>query len=87
MVAFLNLYDIGNAKLKSKLIHPRSKNSYYPENKLDNVDQLLIPPRQIISLSKPDAVAKSFLERIWNAYGFEEVPDFKNDGYYPEKSN
>jgi len=84
LVAFLNLYNVSNIKLKSKLVHPERNIAYYPEKRLEKTDHLLIPPKQIISFDNPDSIAKSFLEKIWNAFGFEEVPYFKNDKYSPD---
>lgn len=82
-VGFICLYNVGHTPLKSKLIDPKTGHPYYPEKKLEKTTHLLIPPMQIISFDNPDAVAKSFLEKIWNAYGFEEVPYFKNEKYTP----
>ena len=84
LVAFLNLYNISNIKLKSKLVHPGRNIAYYPEKRLEKTDYLPIPPKQIISFDNPDGIAKSFLEKIWNAFGFEEVPYFKDDKYSPD---
>jgi len=83
VVGFICLYNVGDTPLKSKLIDPKTGHSYYPKKKLEKTTHLLIPPIQIISFENPDAVAKSFLEKIWNAFGFEEVPYFKNDKYSP----
>jgi len=85
VVGFICLYNVGDTPLKSKLIDPKTGHSYYPEKKLEKTTHLLIPSRQITSFDNPDAIAKSFLEKIWNAYGFEEVPDFKNDVYDPDE--
>ena len=84
LVAFLNLYNVNRIKLKSKFIHPGSNAGYFPEKRIEKTDHLLIPPKQIISFDNPDSIAKSFLEKIWNAFGFEEVPYFRDDKYSPD---
>jgi len=85
LVGFICLYNIGRTTLKSKLVDQKTGNSHYPEKKLEKVYHLLIQPMQILSFDNPDAVAKLFLERIWNAFGFEEVPFFKDEKYMPSR--
>jgi len=84
LVAFVNLYNTQNLKLKYKAILPEIGAMDTLGKKLETPD-LLIPPKQIISFDNPDSIAKSFLEKIWNAFGFEEVPSFKDDKYNPDK--
>ena len=86
VVGFICLYNVGHTPLKSKSIHPKTGTSYYPKKSLKKTTNLLPPPIQIISLANPDAVAKSFLEKVWNAFGFEEVPYFKDDKYSPDNN-
>ena len=85
LVGFISLYNIGRIILRSKFVNQRTGLPWYPEKKLEKVDHLLIPAKQIVSFDNPDAVAKLFLERIWNAFGFEEVPFFKDEKYMPSR--
>ncbi len=43
---------------------------------------LEIPAGQVASLHEPDKVAKRFVDRIWQAFGFEEAPLFDSDGNF-----
>lgn len=42
-------------------------------------DHLEIPPKQVPSLDHPDRVAKEFVDRIWQAFGFEQAPLFDGE--------
>lgn len=83
VVAYVNLYNIGNIKLEANVVDPKLGFERVVKKKLKNTKHLLISAKQIVSFDNPDAEAKSFLEKIWNAYGLEEVPFFKGDKYYP----
>jgi len=83
VVVFVNLYNVENAKLEAKVVDPYTRVEHTVEKRLEGMQHLLTPAKQILSFDKPDAVAKSFLEKIWNAFGFEEVPFFKGEEYNP----
>ena len=83
IVAFVNLYNIENIKLEANVVDPINGFEHVVKKKLEKTQHLLIPAKQIVSFDNPDSIAKSFLEKIWNAYGFEEVPYFEGDKYYP----
>lgn len=84
VVGFICLYNIGKIPLKSKSINRKFGKLYYPEKQLEDTKHLLVTPIKIKFFNNPDSIAKSFLEKIWNAYGFEEVPHFEGDKYNPE---
>lgn len=83
IVAFVNLYNIENIILEAKVVDPDTESEQAGKKRLEGIQHLLIPPRQIISFDNPDAIAKSFLEKIWNAFGVEDVPFFRGDEYNP----
>jgi len=43
---------------------------------------LEIPPGQVTSLDEPDKVAKRFVDRIWQAFGYERAPFFDDEGTF-----
>ncbi len=47
-----------------------------------NEKDLEVEPRQVLSLEEPDKVAKDFVDRIWQAFGFEQAPLFDAEGNF-----
>lgn len=43
---------------------------------------LEIPVRQVPSLDEPDRVAKEFVDRVWQAFGYEQAPLFDDQGNF-----
>lgn len=57
----------------------------YSGPKLWRKQHLEIPPKQVSSLDEPDKVAKGFVDRIWQAFGYEQAPLFDGQGnFQPE---
>ncbi len=46
---------------------------------------LYIPPRQTPSLDEPDKVAKMCVDRLWQAFGYEQAPLFDTEGNFRPK--
>ncbi len=82
VVAFMSFFNVGGITLEHAKIIPGTKYAKQVDSKWALRD-LKLPPKQIFSLSNPDKEAKYFLDRLWNAFGFEEVPQFKDEKYSP----
>jgi hypothetical protein len=46
-------------------------------------NDLALAPLQVPSFDKPDAIAKQFADRLWQAFGYENAPMFKDAAYSP----
>jgi hypothetical protein len=55
-------------------------NYYGPRISPDN--NLFVPEIQVSSLSDPDRIARSILDRVWHAYGYEQSPYFDMRGQF-----
>ncbi len=83
VVAFVNLYNVENAKLEAKVVDPKTGFEHVVKKRIEGMQHLAVPAKQILSFDNADAEAKLFLEKIWNAFGIEDVPFFKDDEYSP----
>ena len=81
IVAYVSLLNIKGIILEYAK-KPRGEDSS-PRNVAFAWDRkdLKIPPIQISSFSNYDKIAKLFLDKLWNAFGFEKAPYFKDDKY------
>ncbi len=71
-IGFLSLYNVNGVSLMREgirlITNPLRDLSTWHKAYLD------IPPMQILSFEDPDRVAKDFLDRVWNAFGYEKAP-------------
>ncbi|HEX3036671.1 MAG TPA: ATP-binding protein [Thermodesulfobacteriota bacterium] len=83
-VGFLSLYNVHGVSL----IRDEARHIANPSRDLRTwyKTHLEIPPMQILSFENPDKVAKDFLDRIWNALGYEMAPLFTHDGRFEAAS-
>lgn len=88
--AHLGLADLAVVSLSLYNIHEVALYKYATRNLVADVfgprlwDQphLEVPARQVPSLDEPDRVAKEFVDRIWQAFGYEQAPLFDNQGNF-----
>lgn len=80
IVTFMSLFNVKELTLKFGRKSPRLASAILEDSQWPD-ENLKIPPKQIFNLSNPDKEAKYFLDRLWNAFGFTEVPHFKEDKY------
>jgi len=70
LVGFLSLYNISGFSLKI----PSNVGKDYELSSPWNKPHLEIPPKQINSLDEPNKIAKDFVDRVWNAFGYDDAP-------------
>ena len=78
LVLSLILRNVGNAILKPR---PDSDPRFERTVAWPDVD-LEIEPITADSLEHPDRIAKNLLDRVWQAFGFDEAPLFDADGNF-----
>ncbi|MDI6716862.1 MAG: ATP-binding protein [Actinomycetota bacterium] len=76
---YLSLYNINGYGIKE---NPEQRPRPFSVQKWED-DDLEIAPLQINSVQDPDANAKYFMDRVWQAFGFEEAPLFENGEFTP----
>jgi hypothetical protein len=64
-----------------RIPEPRTPGSYYGP-RLSPESNLCVPEMQVSSLSDPDRIARSILDRVWQAYGYEHSPYFDVGGLF-----
>lgn len=69
-IGCLSLYNIRGFHLKI----PRSTGENGELSSPWSKPHLEIPSMQILSLHDPDKTAKDFVDRVWNAFGYDEAP-------------
>lgn len=80
-VGFLGLYNIKGFGLTKYADGRTSINDYYGPRFWEK-PHLEVPPIQIPSLESPDKNAKDFVDRIWQAFGYETAPLFRRDSRF-----
>ncbi len=76
-VSLLNIQGFGLRRWRPQAI------SYSHDLEIWGKQHLEIPPSQIATLSDPDKTAKSFIDRVWQAFGYEKAPLFKEGKFDP----
>ncbi len=79
-VICLSLYNINEFTLSRYATNDLVESYYGP--RLWHKQHLEIPAKQVPSLDEPDKVAKEFVDRIWQAFGYEQAPLFDDQGNF-----
>jgi len=79
-VGMLNVKGFALARYAADEKRERANVSYGPRPW--NEKDLEVEPRQVLFLEEPDKVAKDFVDRIWQAFGFEQAPLFDAEGNF-----
>lgn len=79
-VVSLSLYNINEFALYRYATRDPGGDYYGP--RFWDKPHLEIPARQVPSLNEPDRVAKEFVDRIWQAFGYEQAPLFDDQGNF-----
>lgn len=84
-ISYLHIFNIQKHGFVQCLADNNRAGSEHHEPRYYDKPHLEIDPMEIPDLQNPDKTAKAFLDRIWNAYGFEsdDVPYFKNGEFEP----
>lgn len=82
IVTYLAFFNIEKLKLEYFRKIPGTDQVRELESIWEKPD-LKIPAKSILSIENPDAQAKVFMDAVWNAFGFEEAPYFKENKYIP----
>ena len=83
LVVSVSLYNINGFALERLATQgPRMMPVQYYGPRPSRKEHLEIAPRQTIALEEPDRVAKRFVDRIWQAFGYEHAPLFDNEGNF-----
>lgn len=79
-VVSLSLYNIHEVALYKYATRDLVSDYYGP--RLRDKPHLEVPARQVPSLNEPDRVAKEFVDRVWQAFGYEQAPLFDDQGNF-----
>lgn len=81
LILSLTLLNIKDAALKR---HPNTDpfQSKIDGDRIWKETDLEIDPITVDSIGQPDRAAKRLLDRVWQAFGFEEAPLFDNEGNF-----
>ncbi|NQT79982.1 MAG: ATP-binding protein [Candidatus Aminicenantes bacterium] len=79
-LGYMSFFNIKGKKFKYGWINPETKASEQKAALWDK-QELKIPAKQIVSFDTPDGIAKFYLDKVWNSFGFEEVPHFEDNKY------
>lgn len=81
-VCFIGLFNVqGFALARYPTVERGRPASYYGPIPWREQD-LEVGPRQIESLEQPDRAIRDFVDRIWQAFGFEQAPLFDAEGNF-----